>query len=357
MSLVHAENFNIYGTDYNFMLNGRYTEVSPGFGGGIVSDPDGVSTPKVFRGNGGDQAHFRRSLLTPTNKVGIGNRLWCSNLPSDPTMNALMPSWRDASNNVMMYAWVETSGAISARCRDNVGVIRTIYTTPGPVIGANAWWHLEAAFDASAKTFELRVEGVPVITLIAADFAAVTFSSTNVTQCGHYSEQTVTGGGITSFVKDLFWWDGLGSRNNSFLGSCIVTDLTPVSDITLGGWTPSTGGAAWSILNQQVPGTTPYVAAAYPVPVAMQMNMSDLPTNVTSVKGLITCIRAAKIDGGDGQLQVSTLSGAATGAGANRPITAAQTYWEDVSELDPNTSAQWTPVGVNNMGLKVDRTL
>lgn len=357
MSLIHADNFNIYGSTTTPMLDGRYSEVSPGFGGGIHADPDGVSIPKVFFGNGGDSAHFRRPLVTPTNKIGIANRFWAASLPSDSAENGMMPSWRDSANNELAKIWLETTGAISARFTDNLGANHTLYTTPGPVIGANAWWHMESAFDVLNKTFELRIEGVPVITLSSSDFAGITFSMSNIYQCGHYSKSTNTGAGINSYVKDLVWWDGLGSENNNFLGACLVTDLAPDSDVSIGGWVPSTGSAAYSILNQATPGTTPYVAAGFPVPSPMTMTLTDLPANVTSVKGLITLLRAAKVDGGDGQVQVSMLSSASKGAGADRPITAAQTYWEDISELDPHTSAPWAPVAVNNAEIEVDRTV
>jgi hypothetical protein len=70
----------------------------------------------------------------------------------------------------------------------------------------------------------------------------------------------------------------------------------------------------------------------------------------------MTIVRAAKTDGGDGSLQVSVVSSGTAGDGTNRPITVAQTYWTDVHDLDPHTSAAWTPTTVNAAQLKINRT-
>lgn len=353
MSLIHADNFNVYGNSTAPMLNGRYTQVN---NCSIVTDPDGISTAKVLYTEAG---FFRRAIKTPTSKIGVGCRIWLSSLPANNQQTVKPVSWRDASNQLMVEYEITTTGSIKAYVFDDVNdTVYTIGDTVAPVVGANAWWQLEALFDASAKTLEIRVEGDPVLICDASDFNGHQNSGPTIYQMSYGLSADGIGGHISGYLKDYFQWDGLGSLNNDFLGSCLVTDLAPASDITLGGWVPSTGSTGWNILNQFTPPvSTPNVAAGYPVPLPMSVTMTNLPANVTSVKGMVTLVRAAKTDGGDGNLQVSTISGAATGAGTDRPITVAQTYWEDVSEIDPNTSDPWTPVSVNNMGLKVDRTL
>ncbi len=356
MSLIHADNFNIYGTNTAFMTNGRYSDAI----GSLVSDPDGVSPGRVFRCNDGGN-YIRRPLVTPTSKVGIGMRVWLSSLPTDNAMRPFPMRWADASNTQMVYIQINTTGSISAYVWDTTsgafGDPYLLKTTPGPVVTANGWWHLEGLFDASALTFELRVEGIPVITATSSDFAGHLHNGPNIYQYASQGANNGSGFSIQMNVKDLFVYDGLGSINNTFLGACLVADLAPDADVTVGGWVPSTGTTAYNILAQNPPAATPNVAAGYPVPLPMSVTLNNLPANVTSVKGMVTLVRAAKVDGGDGNLQVSTVSSGSEGAGADRPITTAQTYWEDISELDPHTSAPWSPVAVNAMGLKVDRTL
>jgi hypothetical protein len=356
MSLIHADNFNIYGTDVNLMLNGRYSEIT---GCTIQTDPDGVSVPKVLRmrGSFAGTTQLRRPLAVPTGKVGIGFRLWLASLPSDNDMRPEIAYWRNATNQAMVSVYVNTTGSMSVYVRDATsGLITLIGTTTGPVVTANAWWHVECMFDAATLDFEIRVEGVTKLTLDAADFGANNPGNT-VYQCGLAGTQNSIGATIFAYFKDYVWWDGLGSQNNDFLGSCLVSQIDPISDVDIGGWVPSTGTEAWSILDTTTPGDTPYIAAAIPPVDPVIMEQSNLPPDITSVKGIMTVVRAAKVDGGDGNLQVSLISNAVEGNGVDRPITAAMTYWEDTFELDPDTAAPWTPTAVDAAQIQLERTV
>lgn len=92
-------------------------------------------------------------------------------------------------------------------------------------------------------------------------------------------------------------------------------------------------------------------------PAAYKCSLSDLPVTVTSVRGVMPIHRSRKTDGGDGNIQIGALSGAATGLGADRPITTAYTYWWDIFDADPNTAAAWSKASVNAMNLQINRTL
>lgn len=95
-----------------------------------------------------------------------------------------------------------------------------------------------------------------------------------------------------------------------------------------------------------------------PLPAACEFTLSNLPPDITSVRGLISIARAAKVDGGDGNLQVSlTSDGVNYDLGADRPITTAFTYWPDVSELNPTSGAAWTPTQTNSARIRLNRTV
>jgi hypothetical protein len=224
-----------------------------------------------------------------------------------------------------------------------------IATTTSPVITANGWYHLEAILDVDTDTFELRVEGIPVLT--ANSLAIVN----TIAQVAIGTRTTGTGAGRSYYVKDFVVYDGAGSYNNDFIGSVIVYNLTPTSDVQLN-WTPSVGSNGYSILDNIPPVDTTFITAPNPPPAPYICTLSDLPPDVTSVKALMTFVRAAKTDGGDASLQVSLISDSSTGNGADRPITVAQTYWRDVQEIDPATSSPWLPSAVNAVEMELDRT-
>lgn len=356
MSGIHADNFDIYGGNVALMTNGRYASVSAA---AIVADPDGVSVPQVikFDGDGG----MRRILKVPTPKVGVGMRLWLEHLPANNDQCPTPVIWSDASNTNMFFYRINTTGSISAYVWDTTsgafGDPYLIGTTPGPVVTANAWWQIEAYFDGAALEFELRVEGITKLTLDSTDFAGHLHNGPNVYQVSYVSAADGIGAGPSTYLKDYFWWDGLGSQNNDFLGSCLVYPSRPDGDVAIGGWVPSTGTEAWPILDTTTPGSTPYISAGIPPSDPVIMTQTNLPPDITSIKFLMTVVRAAKVDGGDGNLQVSILSGGDVAAGENRPITAAQTYWEDVFELDPDTGAPWLPGAFDASQIQLDRTV
>jgi hypothetical protein len=106
------------------------------------------------------------------------------------------------------------------------------------------------------------------------------------------------------------------------------------------------------------PNDLTFVAADDTPPAPSQFFMSNLPPDVTSVRGLISIVRARKVDGGDGNLQVSmTPNGTNYALGLDRPMTTAATYWSDISQLSPVTSAPWTPTEVDAVRLRLNRTL
>lgn len=352
MALLHADNFSIYGTNPAFMLNGIYTENSSCT---LVTDPDGVSSGEVLAVTSNfaiQGARFPLPSSQPT--VGQACRLWMPVLPNNPTITPYA-YWADV-NNTPITAWgVDTTGRIfvtdgSAR----TGNHGTIATTTGPVVGANAWWHIEALMSVTSVTppftltYEIRVEGVTVLS-----------GTHTVTTGGPFAQVEIGADNFNNqlwYFKDYCVYDGTGSHNNTFLGSVIVKNLTVTSDVSLN-WTPSTGSTGFPILSDIPPDDTKFISAGIgPIPPAYKGALSDLPATTTSVKGVITFVRAAKQDGGDGSLQNGVVSGASTGLGANRPITTAQTYWRDVFEIDPNTGNSWLPAAVNAANIQINRT-
>jgi len=348
--LVHADTFSRYGAgpDVSYMLNGLWAEVGRA---DIVNDPDGVSTGKaiVFGGNLNSSGYARFVLPNLNATSGISCRLWVDALSSAPGDNSAIPMiwWNDAGTRLAEVRFTATGRAVLYYA----GVV--IATSANPVITANAWWHLEAKFvfaSGSGATFELRREGVPVLT--ASGFTTALYPHS----AGFGASRFGTTGGVACYYKDLVIWDGTGSYNKDFMGAVVVYDLLPTADVDIGGWT-STAANGYSVLDNNPPSDSAYISAAYPVPSPCEFSFSDLPSNITSVKGLITRIRAAKVDGGDGQLQVSVVSDASEQAGSDRPITVAQTYYQDVFEVDPATSSPWVPLAVADVSIKLDRTV
>ncbi len=350
MSILHADNFSIYGNNKAFMLNGVYAQVPTD--GSLTADPDGISSGFVLHFEYNSNLRFVLPSLVTT--IGMASRVWMSSLPNAPTNTQVTPHIvYDGSNNPVVSINIDNTGRIV--CWAGLpGVGANLGSTTNPVVTANGWYHIETKFvQASASsTIEVRVEGLVVLTLTGKTLAnANQFASVGI--LNQNGPQTVFW-----YAKDFIVWDTSGTYNVDFLGTCLVTNLSTVSDNTLN-WAPSTGTTGWDILDNIPPDDAKYISASTSnIDTPYVGNLSDLPSDVTSVKALITYVRAAKTDGGDGSLQNGIVTGPGTVvSGANRPITIAQTYWRDVFETNPDTSAPWLPAAVNAAKVRINRTV
>jgi hypothetical protein len=349
------DNFTIYGTDAGRvarLLNGVYAEAA-GFVD-LFADPDpsagGQFCLKLGPLGG---TRLRKVLPIARTTIGVAARYWMAALP-DFAGGGPNISWRDVANNVHVYLTVDPSGNIQAYRHDG-GVDVLLGATVNPALVANAWQHVEAKvfLDAAAGTVEVRVEGATVLNIAGvrttSNVAGVVASCQNI-QFSNVND-------ITWYLKDLIIWDITTAFNSNFMGSCIVYKIIPNGDVALN-WTPSGGATGFNLINELTPdddGT--YISAPSPAPAAYKCSLSDLPLTVTSVRGVMPIHRSRKTDGGDGNIQIGAISGAATGLGVDRPITTAYTYWWDIYDADPNTAGAWSRLSVNAMNLQLNRTL
>lgn len=357
MAIQHMDDWSIYGRNISLMTNGVYAQVfvSPNNSVSLVSDPDGTSAGTVLRMASilVDPGLVRYVWPTPQTTLGQACRIWLASIPSVANGSTRFFEFRNAANTALIYGKHNTVGGITIYN----GSDAVIGTTTGPVVTANAWWHHEVKVDFSAGTCEVRIEGVPVQWT-----AGGTVLTGLVTTGGPFQQVAIYGDGgnyvIEDFFKDLVWWDGTGSHNNNFLGAVIVYSMTANGDVTVP-WTITGNTTGTAILNNAPPiDASQYLAADSPsIPAQMVYNLGNLPANVTTVRGLMTFIRAKKVDGGDGNLQNGLLSGATQGNGTNRPISASFTYYRDVFETDPATTNSWTVAAANAAQMTMNRTV
>lgn len=344
----------LYGTDTSNMLDGLYAETSVLQ---LVNDPDPNITGNVLQFSDGTEVTdslYRKVLPAEKSTLGLGARFYFSTLPSDNNHRPNLFEFRNADNETLLSLRINTAGTLTLI--NSAGT--ELGTSSSPVIVASAWQQVEckAVLSATVGTFECRVEGIEVAGLTLTGVNTVG-SATPITCIQFASKSPSSSGTVKQFyMKDLIVWDDAGSLNNDFFGSVSVYALLTDGDVSLN-WTPSTGATGYNLLDESPPDDADYISAGDPPPSPAVMSLTDLPADVTSVRGLIAIARSMKTDGGDGNLQVSMVSNAAVGSGSDRPITTAFTYWYDVFETDPDTSAAWTPAAVDDANIQFDRTL
>lgn len=346
MALLFADNFSHYGTPAR-MLEGAYAEAD----GSLVVDPDGVSTGRVFFTGTGSA----RKVLPSTNETtGVAIRLWMPQLPVAASTFFPGIAFRNLADRNIVSVCPTTTGALQINNYSNDAL--NIWTsvaavTTGPVITASGWYHLEVTYNSTTKECKVYVEGREVLS--ATSTTTTTGTVAQVTFGG------IRGGGgsatATGNFKDFVAWNGAGVLNTSQIGTVQVISLDVNSDVAQPWAATPPGTPGYDILSNNPPDNAQYLTAAFPVPDPYIGTLSDLPPDVSSVKGIVTFARFTKTDGGDAELTVSLLSDGETAAGAVHTGSVAQTYWLDVFETDPATGMPWTPVAVDDLEIKLDR--
>lgn len=362
MSIQFADSFSTYGTTAANMIDGAWSELYSHVS--IQPDPDGVSTQKVLLLNSnpdtGRVNYARIVLPTARPTIGLSARYWYTSVPASDLQEVDIAVFTDVDNRIHGYVSVLATGALAIYGRYDEafgGQYHRIAYTAGPVTTAGSWYHIETKAVVSGTTgmtITVKVEGVQKLT---GSFTSTHTINGNIAQLWvrNHGDTAYTGPGC--YVKDFVVWDDQGSENNDFLGRVKVYNCHPDGDDTL---TMSiVGGQTYGY---QVLSNNPYDDAKYlssnvaNIGSTNIFTMSDLPSTVSSVKAVMSYVRAGKADSGDGTMQAGVVSSGTGAVGLDRPLPASQTYWYDVFELDPNTTGHWTRTTVNAAKLKFTRT-
>lgn len=358
MAIQYADDFSRYGTGTgarSFMVDGLpWGNLGALDGGDVITDPDPNESGRVYRigANSNDWPRdMRMSLPTVvTGTLGVACRMWIDALPGTDNARQALIQFQDGSGDIVVYIWVQQNGSIVVRGLVS-GSFSNVADTVNPVITPNAWNHYEMIHNDGTGAGELRLNGVQILTWTGVDTG-------QQLELVNFSRRSGTGTGVRAYIKDLVVWDGTGSQNNSAAGTVIVRTLVPNADETLGGWTTSSGSTGFNLIDETDPDDNDYIQADDTPPAACEFDLTNLPPDITSIRAVIPVIRTRKTDGGDGTIQTGvTANGTDYDNGAEHPTTTAFTYYFDVSEIDPADSNPWTPLDVDAMRLRIDRTV
>lgn len=375
MSVIHMDDFTGYGagafdTDapaVDLMLAGLYAGfLAPGtitsyVTPGLVADPDGVSPGLVLQcGPSGQNQDLCVRWVHPDGvqtTIGVAMRVWFPQLPNAGS-NAIIALMGEADADYVYMLCVTSTGRLQIRAGFYGSVL---YSSAAPCITAQGWWHIEfKAKNTVSGILAVRVEGIPVPGLtLSGDFSA----STDYAQVAQM--QSGAGGGASHvfFVKDYVIWDGQGPDATDWVGTSLVFAHDIYADLQLN-WTPVPGASeGFEILGNIPPNPTQYIYAEHdPEPDPYQGLLNALPPDITTVKAVLVRYMAGKNDGGDGFVQSGMIGGVnetpATANGEDRPITIAQTFYQDIFHRNPVTNTAWLPSNFDdgNVAVQLNRT-
>jgi hypothetical protein len=241
---------------------------------------------------------------------------------------------------------------------------------------------LDVSADAAGK-YAVIDESDPIdTTYIAADF---TFATGELTLTANPTDtETVTLGSITyEFV------DTLASANDVLIGADADESLDNLAAAINGaagegstygtGTTANTAAGAENLGGNQLRATAAAqgtagnsvastetladgswtgatLAGGADIPDGQEFSFSPLPIDTTQVKAMAVIHRSQKSDAASCTVQTSFHVGSSSANGTDRPITTAFSYYTDMFEEDPDTSAGLTVSSVTGGQIQIDRT-
>lgn len=235
-----------------------------------------------------------------------------------------------------------------------------LYTAPVSTLptGVNIWQYAEAKvlLSDTVGTIELRMNGnaTPVINLTAQD----TKNGGTKTVFDSFAVGESTGG--ITYLDDLYVCNGAGSANNNFLGDVAVRTLYPTADgtnrnLTGVGTVAGTGTGTYQNVDEAGSGnTTDYNGSAVDNTYDTY-NITDLPSTAGTIAGVQVNMYAAKSNLGAKSIAPVLRSGGTDYPGTDHVLNQSFTYYSDLYEQNPNTSAAFTPTQINSLevGAKV----
>jgi hypothetical protein len=336
MTLLFMDGFDHYGTGgagQLLMLDGVWADITSG-----GPTPNG-RYENYLSETGGARLVLDSAITT---KIGIG---FAFRRPTLPDSEFWIMRIRDEDNQTQCGIKLYSDGAVKAQR----GAV-VFGTTASNAIRTGTWHHVECEIGLSQTvgTFKVWIDEVLVINETGLDTIA---SSKVQAQMVLFSDAA-----FQVHIDDLYIYDDQGSNNNAGpLGDKRVYRLKPNGDTATADWTANAGSPFDAINDDVQDDDTTYIAATDANDESI-FNLENVDENVDNILGVMVYGRLRKTDAGTCTVQMSMVSNAAESNGADRPVTIDYSYWYDMHETDPDTSALWTPAGFNASQLKIEKT-
>lgn len=208
------------------------------------------------------------------------------------------------------------------------------------VFSDDAWHYIElkVVIDSVNGSWELRVDGVESAS--GSGVNTGTPASAIDFELDYYDQ----------YLDDIYICDGDGTANNDFIGPAFVEGLLPTSDGNSSDWTPSSGTDNYALIDENpsdldgtdnVSTTTQDAKDTY--------GYADLTSTPDLIRGVQVNTDARKLTVANQDLAHVARSGTTETTSSSIAVTDETDFAtvSDVFEQDPNTSAAWTPAGVN----------
>jgi hypothetical protein len=298
---------------------------------GWSNSPTSVSAGRF----GGQCAHADTAGATAATKT----------LPSTYTTLFVGFAWQTATIGAKDILVLKSGATLTFRIGITAGGLLRILNSSGTtiatgttVLAPSTWYYIEAeaVINGASGTATAHLNGAAEIAQTTGNFGSVALDGINYTSGG---------AGVVSQFDDIYACDTTTSVNNSFIGDSKVTTLFPTGDATYSQWTPSTGTAHWSLVDETTPdGDTSYVSDSTVGHIDSYTTGGVAASD--SVSGIQTVHYARKDDAATRQIAPFIRQASTDYVGTTDTLASSYLFYTQLYNLDPAGSS-WTSTNVN----------
>jgi hypothetical protein len=373
MARLFEDGFDHYGLTETNMLDGVYLQAD----GTLSTSQFATGTHSLYMnavnsvfGTGGTQ---RVVLPAAKDKMGITARYYFPDAPTLAGRSVIAAFFTSAPPRCQVSAVVDPNGRIEfyrGGTGANHATSGTLIGTTGPIINMSAWNHVEIQvyIHNTLGWVRVAVNGVHRYEATGLDTQHDTSQIVSVGQmltyesglaastCDFYMDDyivydfTGTAATDTDFCPTV---DGSGVATN-YIGELQVMWLPPNGNTAEDDWLKSTGASAYELIDEVDPNDADYIYSTAAGDLT-ELSMTDLPEEITYIRGLTIWARMSKSDAGAAMIRLGMKSVAATSDAPERPVTVEPTYWWDQINVDPNSTTRWTRASLNAAWIRLTR--
>lgn len=272
------------------------------------------------------------------------------NLPSAYTTLIFGVAFKvSAVNTDFLHVRVSAGGSNIFSCGVNAsGKLIVGGLTGMTTISTGVWYYLEvkAVIAGAAGSLTAQLNGVTEI--------VTTTTNIGSTAAGCISLFS-SGSSVVTTLDDIYVLDGSIAPNNSFLGDVRVETIRPNADGAHTQWTPDTGTAHYSRVNETTPdGDTSYV---YDLNIGDRdsYTFDDLVDLSGTIFGIQTNLYARKDNTALRQICAVARPVTTDRDGATVTLASSYQFFSEIRETNPDTGVAWTIGDINSseFGVKV----
>lgn len=252
----------------------------------------------------------------------------------------------DASSYILLGLYDGATEQLSVRVQAATGRLQisragtTLATSTFAVSNVYVYIELKATISDAAGSYDLRVNGVSVLSASGVDTKNTANASVNSVRFGISTN-------VAEFdIDDVYIADTTGAApNNDLLGDVRVETIQPTAAGNSTQFTPSTG-ANYTTVDEASPSTADFVTSTADNQTDTYTfgNLSSTPTTVHAVA---VRVYASKTDAAAKSLAIVTRPASTDHVSADMALSTSSTYYSEIRSLNPETSAAWTGAEVN----------